>query len=518
MKKKKLLLAGAFAALYLLLIGLLCLAERADPEASIRTFPLALWFSLTTLTTVGYGDLYPVTTLGHVIGAVFQLLSLGVLAMLIGAIAAVLRSKLFPLLKLRLAGKKDWYVFPQQTEAALSLAAALHAEKPDGVVVFCGGEGEKPPFAVRIQLSPAELAKIKKGKLSVFCMAERDAENERLAHALEPLDCEIYCMTEYEPDRLPVRQHRFDPYDCCARLYWRRFPLASPNERILLIGGGRYAEAILEQALQRNVLSDDQAVTYEVFGDFSAFRLNHPYLSQLFSLDAEDAGRDSLLFREGSWKAYPDSLQRADRIIFCCETEEQTIEALAELKRYFPVSAALHAKLSGAFDGVSGFGSMEEIFTPELVMRDRLNRAAMQLNEIYRATAGGSAPTWGELSSFTRRSNIASAEHLGVKARILLGDGETDELTPARAARAYAKYRAADEAELTRYLRIEHERWMRFHVLNNWRYAPQRDNSRRLHPMLVPFDSLSPQDQRKDAYGWELLDLAKAELAAPAAQ
>lgn len=293
--------------------------------------------------------------------------------------------------------------------------------------------------------------------------------------------------------------------DCCARLYWRRFPAVSPRERIVLIGGGRYAEAILEQALQCNVLDDRQAMTYEVFGDFTRFRLDHPYLDQICAIDARAEDRDSLFFREAPWNACPDRLAAADRIIFCCETETQTIDALAELKRFFPVSAALHAKLSTAFDGVSAFGSLEEIFTPELVMRSSLNRAAMALNEIYRASVGGSAPTWEELSSFLRRSNIASAEHLAVKARILLGDGSAEPLTAARAAEAYAVYCAADAADQTRFLRIEHDRWMRFHLLNNWQYAPKRDNPKRRHPLLVPFDTLAPEEQRKDAYAWKLL-------------
>lgn len=508
MKKKKLLFTAAAAVLYGLLVLLMSRVERASPDASIRSFPLALWFSLTTLTTVGYGDLYPVTAAGRIIAAVFEIMSIGVLAMLIGAVVAAIRARLLPLIRLRLMRNKPWFVFPMQTEAALTLAAALHAEDPDRVIVFCGEGAGKPPFSVQITMEPAELSKRKKsGKdLSVFCMFERDAENERLARALEGVDCSVYCMSVYEPDRLPDRQHRFDPYDCCARLYWRRFPVASAHERIVMIGSGKYAEAILEQALQRNVVSDVQALTYEVFGDYDRFRLNHPYLSQICRIDAQAEDGDSLFFRDGPWNAFPESLQAADRIIFCCETKEKTIEALTELKRFFPVTAALHARLSAAFDGVTSFGSMEEIFTPELVMRARLDRTAMELNEIYRATTGGGAPAWNELSSFLRRSNIASAEHLAVKAQILLGDDGTAELTAERAGRAYAVYSAADEAQWMRYLRIEHVRWVRFHILNNWQYAPERDNSRRLHPLIVPFDSLSPEEKRKDAYGWKLLE------------
>ena len=79
-KNRKWLLA--FVAAYLAVLCLLTLTERSAPEASIRTFGDALWYSLVTMSTVGYGDLYPVTPLGRFLGAVFILLSLGLFAFL----------------------------------------------------------------------------------------------------------------------------------------------------------------------------------------------------------------------------------------------------------------------------------------------------------------------------------------------------------------------------------------------------------------------------------------------------
>ena len=63
-------------------------AERHEPGSSIRTFGQALWWALTTITTIGYGDAVPVSTEGRFIAA---LLMIGGVA-LIGVVTATLAS------------------------------------------------------------------------------------------------------------------------------------------------------------------------------------------------------------------------------------------------------------------------------------------------------------------------------------------------------------------------------------------------------------------------------------------
>ena len=86
MKKKAGLTIGFIA--YLFLIYLISILERGDPNSNIKSISDALWYAIVTLTTVGYGDFYPVTPLGKVVGLFVILGSLGVIGYFIGEISS----------------------------------------------------------------------------------------------------------------------------------------------------------------------------------------------------------------------------------------------------------------------------------------------------------------------------------------------------------------------------------------------------------------------------------------------
>ena len=64
--------------------------ESKSPDANITTGGDALWWGLVTITTVGYGDTYPVTFLGRITGVFVMFAGIGI----IGALASILASLL----------------------------------------------------------------------------------------------------------------------------------------------------------------------------------------------------------------------------------------------------------------------------------------------------------------------------------------------------------------------------------------------------------------------------------------
>ena len=83
--RKKLIFFIAFLIYVLAILGIQWF-ESQSADANIKTVGDAFWYAIVTLTTVGYGDFYPVTLPGKIIGLLVIVGSLGLLGFLIGEI------------------------------------------------------------------------------------------------------------------------------------------------------------------------------------------------------------------------------------------------------------------------------------------------------------------------------------------------------------------------------------------------------------------------------------------------
>ena len=91
------LAAGLVAIILLTFASIAILQVETAPEANIKTPEDAFWWSFVTITTVGYGDKFPLSTEGRVIAVFLMLAGVGLFGTLSGFVAA-------------------WFIEPEQNE------------------------------------------------------------------------------------------------------------------------------------------------------------------------------------------------------------------------------------------------------------------------------------------------------------------------------------------------------------------------------------------------------------------
>jgi voltage-gated potassium channel len=88
-KKEELLISLTFVFFILIITSCLMfyVENEAQPEA-FSSIPATMWWGVATLTTVGYGDIYPITPLGRVLGSFIAVLGVGLVALPTGILAS----------------------------------------------------------------------------------------------------------------------------------------------------------------------------------------------------------------------------------------------------------------------------------------------------------------------------------------------------------------------------------------------------------------------------------------------
>ncbi|HTJ32897.1 MAG TPA: ion channel [Dactylosporangium sp.] len=117
------LYVGATSVLLIFVAALAVLdAERNNPDANITSYTEALWWSCVTITTVGYGDHFPVTTDGRLVAIGLMIGGIGLIGFVTGSLATWIVD--------RISVKDDKTQDATKSDIALVLAelASLRAE------------------------------------------------------------------------------------------------------------------------------------------------------------------------------------------------------------------------------------------------------------------------------------------------------------------------------------------------------------------------------------------------------
>ena len=288
--------------------------------------------------------------------------------------------------------------------------------------------------------------------------------------------------------------------ECGARAFWRQADLvadyfrAPHGMKIVLIGFGPLGEQLLLWGLMGNVFSPGQHFEYHVFGDAGQFGALYHELDKV---------GDTVVFHTSDWSGELPLLREADRIIVCGQTDQvRVVQDLlfATEEKVLDVMAQEPGLLHMIEDQkrLRIFPWREIAAEPENLFDDRTLTRAKAINMRYAHIYSGTEETdensekeWKKLNSFTRYSNISAADYHGVRLRML----ELWNEKPAEDSISREHFELLSE--------LEHERWCRFHYLNNWsRGEPAsgktKDPAKRLHRDLVPYSELSDAEKEKD--------------------
>jgi len=316
--------------------------------------------------------------------------------------------------------------------------------------------------------------------------------------------------------------------------YWRNNYISRQGS-VAVIGTGQLAENILYWGLQMNVFDTSKNVSYSVYGDFTRFTKLHPQIREKMLA----FGGDEVTFHE-KWYDHLDELSLADRIIICGETNEN-IE-IATMLGEAGLTSETHVFIEGSgartvFDApnIKFAGDMTSEDIKEMILMDKIHDAGIICNiayDLYEKRIGTSEDltyesvrkeldsetariSWDSLDSFTKGSNYSSALHDVQKYDLMKAAGvDVSNMSVSENEQAFEHLNSADKERLQE---IEHIRWARYHLLNNWA-APEekivvdgvlknKDPEKRLHIDLVPYSQLSREDKDKGAYFYKTLAL-----------
>lgn len=378
----------------------------------------------------------------------------------------------------------------------------------------------------------------------VICFLDRDDDNIELALLIdrmlgvkvsrEFIACSIH-VSNYRLFKLLCARYSagavfsnlaavpFNINEISARSYFKNNPLDSYLNRdrdiqyhLVVIGFGQTGEAITLQAAKTCHYTGSRRFKITVIDSLAAYKekvfidefpnISHVCDISFVQLSVTDPG-----FTECSFTRICTDARVITRVIICLNDTEINLETAFSMQRSLQGSdAEIFIRISeeyglksllenskNVYPGISTFADYKTICSSEAILNHSLDFIAETIHNDYVQTQKEKGMTlddnsylcsWDELPEHVRDSNRQQADHIEIKLRaancvLTANPSDTIQLNP-------------DEIEILSM--IEHKRWCAERFLAGWVYGEVRDNTRKVHPDLLPWESISEEVREKD--------------------
>jgi len=177
----------------------------------------------------------------------------------------------------------------------------------------------------------------------------------------------------------------------------------------------------------------------------------------------------------------------------------RSMEAILDMSRiegkvWEPVSLPFYSQLELHVDA----GAFIKLVLREVILNSYIEQLAMAIHADFcdKETERGNSDApfvkpWADLPEDIRESNRSQARHIAEKLD-MIGYAYDSGDTP------FPSVEAFDEAAILLLARVEHTRWTDERKAAGWVYGPVRDNGKKVHPLICPWEELPGSEKQKD--------------------
>jgi hypothetical protein len=257
-------------------------------------------------------------------------------------------------------------------------------------------------------------------------------------------------------------------------------------------------------------------IDHGAFGKEQTFLARYPYFREVCDIEfvEADAEHPGTLDRVAALAGDPDSLltvavtfdDDSKSLSYAIGLGERLAESPVRIMARMADDTGLARALAEHVDGadltarVAAFGMMAHVCRRDILLAETLDERAKAIHNHFleletargRGRHDSAMNDWDNLPDLLKDSNREGAAHIPIKLRAI-GCAICDEEAPWPAVESF------EDDEVLLMAQMEHARWSAQYRLDGWRPGTPRDDARKIHPSLIPWDDL-PEDAREKNY------------------